>query len=137
MNPRSVAEYCSGLSFFQLQDFAGQNYNKVYNYIESIAEGNANTLLVSTIFTCIASDGKLSEKEWDFIKQFIGGYSYDEAFETGNQFYNEEAQDIVRKLVRQFPMGVKEAYLSLCIAVLAVDENFHSDEVDFLNWIIG
>ena len=137
MNPRSVAKYCTGLTFFQLQNFAGENYNKVYNYIESIKKGKATTLLVGSIFTCIASDGKLSKKEWDFIKQFIGGYSYDKALETAGEFYCEDARRTTKQFVEMLPMDIKEAYLSLCIAVLAVDEHFDENEVDFLNWIIG
>ena len=137
MNPRSVAQHCASLSFFDLQDFAGKNYNKVYNCIESIAEDKATTILVGTIFTCIASDRKLSTKEWDFIKQFIGGYSYDEAFKTAEQFYHEDAFKTTKEFVEALPMDIREAYLSLCIAVLAVDGQFHEEEVDFLNWIIG
>ena len=137
MNPRKVAEQCMNLSFFQLQDFAGKNYNKVYEYIEARDPGNANKLLIPTIFTCIASNGRLSDREWDFIKQFIGGYTYDEALDTAGEFYHEDAQNIVRELVACFPMDIKEAYLSLCIAVLAVDERFDGAEVDFLNSLLG
>lgn len=137
MNPRKVAEQCMNLSFFQLQDFAGKNYNKVYEYIKSTSTANPNSVLVGTIFTCIASNGRLSDREWDFIKQFIGGYSYDEALNTAGEFYSEEAQSIARKFVNHFPMDIKEAYISLCIAVLAVDERFDGAEVDFLNSLLG
>ena len=35
-------------------------------------------------------------QEWDFIAQFIGGYSYDEAFATAEEFFNYTGIKTVR-----------------------------------------
>ena len=138
MNVNSVIDYCLGLSFFDLQNYAGQNYNKVYDYIAKQHGGEkANTLLVGSIFTCIASDGKLSDSEWEFIKQFIGGYTYDKAFEVASDFYNQQAQDITKDLGTIFPSNIRDAFLSLCIAVLCVDKRLTDKEVDYLKYILG
>ena len=138
MNINSTIDYCMGLSHFELQNFAGGNYQKVYNHIASRHDGEkANTLLIGSIFTCIASDGKLSEAEWQFILQFIGGYTYDEALSTAGEFYNGEAQNIVKELGTMFPSDIRDAFLCICIAVLCVDKRLNDAEVDFLKKVLG
>ena len=137
MNINSTIDYCMGLSHFDLQHFAGDNYQKVYNHITSNHDGKkANTLLIGSIFTCIASDGKLSEAEWQFILQFIGGYTYDEALSTAGEFYNGEAQNIVKELGTMFPSDIRDAFLCICIAVLCVDKRLNDAEVDFLKKLL-
>lgn len=136
MNVNHEINYCKGLSLFKLQDYAGENYKIVYNHIENKNPGNANTLLIGTIFTCVASDGKLSDTEWNFIAQFIGGYTYDEAFKVASEFYNSEAQKVIKDLYNLFPANVKDAYLKLCIAVLCVDGKIDSKESTLLNSIL-
>ena len=137
MNVNSIINYCTGLSFYDLQDYAGENYQKVYYYMTANYDGEkVNTLLIGSIFTCIAADGKLSEAEWNFIASFIGGYSYDEAFAVAGEFYNDEAQSIVQELVSLFPYDIAEAYIKLCIAVLCVDGRVADYEKYFLNKIL-
>lgn len=136
MNVNLEINYCKGLSLYKLQDYAGENYKIVYNHIENKNPGNANTLLIGTIFTCVASDGKLSDTEWNFIAQFIGGYTYDEAFKVASEFYNSEAQKVIKDLYDLFPANVKDAYLKLCIAVLCVDGKIDSKESTLLNSIL-
>lgn len=137
MNVQSTINYCLGLNYRDLENFAGQNYQKIYNVLKQKHDGEKiNTLLIGSIFTCVASDGKLTDDETKFIQMFIGGYSYDSAFDTAKQFYNAEAQDIVRGLYDSFTSELKEAYVNLCIAVLAVDKNITSMEKTFLYSII-
>ena len=137
MNVNSIINYCTGLSFYDLQDYAGENYVEVYNYMTQNYDGEkVNTLLIGSIFTCVAADGKLSEAEWNFIASFIGGYSYDEAFAVAGEFYNDEAQSIVQELVSLFPYNIAEAYIKLCIAVLCVDGRVADYEKYFLNKIL-
>ena len=138
MNINSVIDYCVDLSFYDLQNYAGENYNKVYAYISQKHGGEkANTLLIGCIFTCIACDGKLSEKEWDFIAQFIGGYTYDKALSVAGEFYCDEAQSVTKELGTVFPSDVRDAFLCLCIAVLCVDKRLEDAEVDFLKKVLG
>ena len=138
MNINSVIDYCLGLSLRDLQNYAGGNYEKVYRYISSGYSGEkANTLLIGSIFTCVASDGKFSDAEWDFIAQFVGGYSYDEAFAVASEFYNIEAQNTTKELGAMFPSDVRDAFLCLCIAVLCVDKRLNDAEVDYLKKVLG
>lgn len=138
MNVNSIISHCKGLSFYALQDYAGANFNIVYNYVkENHPATNPNKVLVPTIFTCIAVDGKLSEQEWNFIACFIGGYSYDEAFATAGEFYCDEARDVVRKFYNLFPADVKEAYAKMCIAVMCVDYDVNYIEKSFISTLIG
>lgn len=137
MNVNAIIDHCLGLGFFDLQNYAGANYQTVYYHIRNNHPGtNANDLLIPTIFTCVAANGSLSESETDFIIQFIGGYTRDQAFETAGEFYCEEAQNIVRELCRTFPANVYEAFVSLCIAVLCVDKRLDGDEVAFLKTLL-
>ena len=125
------------LSYRDLENFAGANYLTVYNYMASSYDGEkVNTLLIGSILTCIAADGKLSDNEWKFISSFIGGYTYDEAFAVAGEFYNDKAQGVVRDLLGMFPNDIKKAYISLCLAVLAVDKRVDDYEFEFLNAIL-
>ncbi|MBE7093064.1 MAG: TerB family tellurite resistance protein [Clostridiales bacterium] len=133
MNINSMVNYCLGLSYYDLENFAGQNYKKVHAHIASKHGGDkANTLLIGSIFTCIATDGKLSEGEWKFIASFIGGYTYDEAFKVASEFYCDEAEKTTRDLIDFLPSDVAEALVSVCIAVLAVDGRMEGPEMAFL-----
>ena len=137
MNLNAVINKCLNMSFYDLQDFAGENYKKMYLYITETETGEtANDILIGTIFTCVAADGSLSDREWDFINSFIGGYTYDEAFDVAGQFYNGDAQETTRKLLSVLPYGIREAYVSLCIAVLCVDKRYKDEEFMFLETIL-
>ena len=138
MNIQSTINYCLDLNYRDLENFAGNNYVKVLNYIkQNYPNVNPNTILIGTIFTCVACDGSLSDTETKFIQMFIGGYSYDSAFEAAKDYYTQKAQDIARGLYDSFSYEIKEAYINLCIAVLAVDKNFNNIEQTFLYSIIN
>ena len=137
MNIKDTLNYCLGLSYRDLENFAGNNYVQVYNYMKRDYDGEkVNTLLIGSIFTCVAADGKFNDGEWKFISSFIGGYSYDEAYAVAGEFYNNEAQSIVRDLLGLFPYEIKEAFVKLCLAVLAVDKRIADNEIAFLNNIL-
>ena len=136
MNVNSVINYCLGLSYYDLENFAGRNFMVVYDHVKATSRVNPNDVLIPTIFTCIASDGSLSEGEWKFIMTFIGGYSYDEALATAGEFYCEEAQEVVRNFIGAFPYDVREAYINMCLAVLSVDGRISNYETCFLNNIL-
>ena len=137
MNVNSTINYCLGLSYRDLENFAGENYQKVYNYMTRNYDGEkVNTLLIGTIFTCIASDGKFNDAEAKFISSFIGGYNYEEGFKVAGEFYNDEAQKVVSDLYDLFPRDIKEAYLNMCLAVLAVDGRIADYEKYFLNKLL-
>ena len=137
MNINQTINYCLGLSYYDLENFAGRNFMKVYDHIKAVSSTNPNDVLIPTIFTCIASDGSLSEGEWKFIMTFIGGYSYNEALATAGEFYCAEAQEVVSNFIAAFPYDVKEAYFNMCLAVLAVDGRISNYEATFLNNILG
>ena len=138
MNINATIDYCIGLSLRDLENFAGENYKKVYVYMTQKHDGEkVNTLLIGSIFTCVACDGKFSEAEWNFISRFVGGYTYDEAFKVIGEFYNQEAQDVTTEIGKLFPSDIREAFLCICIAVLCVDKRLNDAEVDLLKKILG
>lgn len=132
-NVEQIVEYCLGLSYNSLEEYAGKNYLKVYEHMTSTYDKEkTNTLLIGSIFTCIAIDRKLSDKEWKFVSSFIGGYTYDEAVNLSSEFKSFEAQDVVKGLVRFYPDEIKEAYIKMCVAVLAVDKRVSDKELKFI-----
>ncbi|MBP3422172.1 MAG: hypothetical protein J6K86_00235 [Clostridia bacterium] len=138
MDINAVINRCLGMDYRTLENFAGENYKKVYYHISEKHGGEkANTLLIGSIFTCVASDGKFSDGEWEFISKFIGGYSYDQALQVAGEFYCGEAQNITRDLLRIFPADVQEAFLCVCVAVLTVDKRLGDSEVGFLNYMLS
>ena len=140
MDVNSTINYCKSLSFYDLQDFAGRNYQKVYNWFDGIDRKSGmtpNQLLISTIFVCIAVDDRMTEDEWMFVVSFIGGYSYEEARYTAASLRTKESQEIVKKFYDAFPYDISEAYLNLCIAILCVDQDFDAYERTFLRTLIS
>ena len=137
MNTRRIINQCTAMTCKELEAFAAKNYKIVYNHItKTYAGGKAHTLLIGSIYTCIAVDGKFSDSENNFIRSFIEESTYDQNFETVSEFYNDEAKRIVKELAKLFPEDVKEAYISLCIAVLSVDKRVDDYEKSFLKDII-
>ncbi len=136
MNVNSVINYCLSLGYRDLENFAGENFLVVYHYIKGASSVNPNDVLVPTLFTCIATDGQLTEGEWKFISSFIGGYSYDQALATAGEFYCAEAQEVVKKFIHSFPGEVRDAYIQMCIAVMCVDKRITNGEASFLNWAL-
>ena len=132
MTINETISYCKSLEYYSLQDFAGKNFNKVYKFLHDRTSVEPNDILIPSIFTCIAIDGKLNENEWKFISNFIGGYTYEKAFSIAGEFYCKDAQDIVKNLFDTFTGEVRDAFLNLCIAVLCVDKRVDGAEVEFL-----
>ncbi len=129
----NIVNHCLSLSYNKLEFYAGENYKKVYDHMTATYDKEkTNTLLIGSIFTCVAVDGKLSDKEWNFISSFIGGYSYDEAINVAGEFYNTEAQDIVKKLANFYPAEISVAFVKMCIAVLSVDKRISAKELNFI-----
>ena len=133
MNVEHTVKYCLCLPYPSLENYARINYKIVYDYISKTQnKDSASSVVNGCIFTCVAVDGKLSNAETDFICNIISGYNKNEVFEIASEFYNKEAQDIVKKLINYLPNDVKEAYVKMCIAVLAVDKKISSIENTFL-----
>ena len=136
MNVNQVINHCLGLSLYPLQDFAGKNFNIVYDYIKRSSNQNPNKLLVPTIFICVAADNSLSSAEWDFIASFVGGYSYDQAYATACEFAGSDARYAAKQFADTLPYDVKEALICMCIAVLAVDKRLEGPEMAFLRSLL-
>ena len=133
MNVEHTIKYCLCLPYPSLENYAHINYKIVYDYISKTQnKDSASSVVNGCIFTCVAVDGKLSNAETDFICNIMSGYNKNEVFEIASEFYNKEAQDIVKKLINYLPNDVKEAYVKMCIAVLAVDKKISSLENTFL-----
>ena len=133
MNVEHTVKYCLCLPYPSLENYARINYKIVYDYISKTQnKDSASSVVNGCIFTCVAVDGKLSNAEQEFICNIMRGYNENEVFEVVSEFYNEEAEDIVKKLINYLPNDVKEAYVKMCIAVLAVDKNVSNIEKSFL-----
>ena len=133
MNVEHTIKYCISLPYPSLENYARINYKIVYDYLSKTQnKDSASSVVNGCIFTCVAVDGKLSNAETDFICNIMSGYNKNEVFEIASEFYNKEAQDIVKKLINYLPNDVKEAYVKMCIAVLAVDKKISSIENTFL-----
>ena len=139
MNVNGIINHCLGLSRYELEDFIGRNYMVVYNFIDNLKgySHTPNEVLLPVMFTCIATDGKFSEGEWNFVVSFMGRYSYEEARNEAEIHYADWAEDVVRKYVDMYPPEVSEAFVKMCIGVLCVDGRVDSYESTFLHKILN
>ena len=132
----SVINYCLGLGYYDLENFAGKNFLVVYNYIKNNSRVNPNDVLIPTIFTCIASDGQLTSLEKKFVCDLfnVDAATVDGIFKS----INSEIIRIVHEVFDSIPTDeVKAALLSFCACFLAVDERVTREEFAFLQKLIA
>ena len=139
MNVNGIINHCLSLSRYELEDYVGQNYMVVYNFINNLKglSYTPNKVLLPIMFTCIAADGYFSEAEWNFVISFMGGYSYEEARAEAEAHYDDWAEDVLRKYIKMYPPEVSEAFVKMCIGVLCVDGRVDSYESSFLHRILN
>lgn len=136
MNYNSIIKYCLSLSYYDLQDYA-ENYFKIVSYyFQKNIDDKPYDVLIETIFTCIAVDGKLTNNEYDFIKTITNGYNFKTSLNIIDKCNNLFYQDKVIQLANLFPDNVKDAFIKMCLAILCVDENVDKLETCFINRLI-
>lgn len=127
-----------------LQDFVNEDYNTLLGmaraaiadilpvFNELAPEGDGASGLIALFATSLAVDGKLTEKEYQFVCDLLGERSYDDVKGLVAAHYNAKTIDLVDKLVDEFPIEMKSKLLTFCCCFLAVDETISREEVAFV-----
>ena len=104
---------------------------------EASEDGNGSANLFPIILTCLAVDGKYTALEYKFLEDVFGRQlSYDETKKMVNEFYADEAQELLDKLVDSCSHELKAILLDLCTCVMAVDEKLDVSELKFIQKLI-
>jgi hypothetical protein len=128
-----------------LQDMVNEDYDSLVNmaqqaisdllpvFNEIAEDGNGNSAIIALFATALAVDGKLSDLEYKFVCDVIGGdFTYDEVKTLVQGHYSDDMIAAVDGLVDSCPSELKSKLLVLCCTFLAVDETINRDEVAFI-----
>lgn len=104
---------------------------------EASEDGNGSANLFPIILTCLAVDGKYTALEYKFLEDVFGRQlSYEETKKMVSEFYADEAQELLDKLVDSCNHELKVILLDLCTCVMAVDEKLDVSELKFIQKLI-
>ena len=88
----SIIDYCLGFSYSTLQEYASDNYKIVHDYIKNNRTNvNPDSILIGLIYTAVASNNKLFDREKCFVKDLIGGRD-GEIVQNSNDFAKEDVK---------------------------------------------
>ena len=133
-----------------LQDMVNEDYNSlvgmaqqaicdllpIFNEIDE--NGDGKSAIVALFATALAVDGKLSDLEYKFVCDVLGGdFTYDEVKALVQGHYSDDMIAAVDGLVDSCPKELKSKLLVLCCTFLAVDETINRDEVAFVVKLIA
>ena len=127
------------LSYNQLLNIANRNFEKIAPFFSRLApDGNCAKYLVPILGAALAVDGKLSQLEYRFMNDFLGGgLSYDDVLQLAQDNYNAAAMEYTDKVVDALSGDERTALLSLCLCIMAVDETISREEVAFIKKLIA
>lgn len=113
---------------------ANDSLNKVMPIFNSIADdGKGAGIVLPFICLSIAADGKFSELEYKFISELLGiNQTYDYFKNAIQQYYSDRWIEAIDKLIDSCHDEIKEALISLCLAIVAVDEKISREENAFI-----
>lgn len=133
-----------------LQDFVNEPYEKLVGMAQqsiadllpvfnNIAEdGQGSKFVVTFIGTSLAVDGKLSDLEYKFVCDVLGGgFTYDEVKQLAGAHYNADIINAIDGLVDACSVELKSALITFCCCFLAVDETISREEVAFVQKLLN
>lgn len=104
---------------------------------EALGEGKGSQCIVHIFATCLAVDGKLTAKEYQFVKDIYRNQVTDQDIEDlASSHYSYDIMEEVNKIVDACDHHTKASLLTLCTCFLAVDETISREEVAFLNILL-
>ena len=128
-----------------LQDFVNEPYENLVGmakqsivdilpiFNEIADDGQGSKRIIAFIGTSLAIDGKLSELEYRFVCDVLGGqFSYDEVKNLASAHYSGDMINAIDGLVDSAPVELKSALITFCCCFLAVDETISREEVAFV-----
>ena len=109
-------------SYDELVSKAKNDLSILFPVFEKVTEGKSADILLPSIFTCLAADGKITVLEVRFMEDVLGErLSFDEAKRLVSGFYSDEAQNVLDQLIDNIGPDLKVVLLELCICAMAVD----------------
>ena len=127
------------LSYDDLLQIANRNFNKIAPFFARLSDdGNPAKYIVPIVGAALAVDGKLSQLEYKFINDLLGGgLSYDAVLQLANNNYNTSSMEYTDKVVDALNGEERTALLALCLCIMAVDETISREEVSFIKRLIA
>jgi len=133
-----------------LQNFVNEPYENLVSMAEeSIArilpifneiaeDGQGSKVIVMFIGTSLAVDGKLSELEYKFVCDVLGGkFTYDEVKQLASAHYSDQMFNTIDELVDSCPSDLKAALITFCCCFLSVDQTISREEVAFVQKLLN
>ena len=128
-----------------LQDYVNKPYEELLEIandalaviVEALTqvapEENTAEFILPFIATTLASDGRYSEMEHNFLNDVLqGDLTYEEAKNCMQAHYNPEVFEFVDQLIDSCGQDLKSALILFCLCFAAVDETITRDESAYL-----
>lgn len=127
------------LSYNQLLNIANDSFAKIAPFFSKLSpDGNCAQYLIPILGAALAVDGKLSQLEYRFMNDFLGGgMEYDDILQLAQDNYNENAMTYTDRVVDALSGDERTALLCLCLCIMAVDETISREEVAFIKRLIA
>lgn len=94
-------------------------------------------LILGTIATCIASDGKFTELEYEFLAEISGKYNYQDLKNFVSEFRSLKSVNATKRIIDSLDGEDKQRLLTVCLCVCAVDETIKREETELLDLLFN
>ena len=100
---------------------------------KAFGKDDAATAVMVIFSACTGVDGKLTQLEYKFIRDFTEtDVDYDTVLAMVSALGDAKGRELADKIVDALNDDQKSNLLSFCLCFLAVDETISRDEIDFL-----
>lgn len=125
--------------FDKLANIAKDCISKLYPFFEKRCEDEEapTNLILGTIATCVASDGKFTELEYEFLAEICGMYNYQTLKNYVSNFCSIKAVTTTKQLIDTLDGINKQRLLTVCLCVCAVDEHIVHEETELLDLLFN
>ncbi len=128
-----------------MQEYVDKSYDELFNIASNALsivmdvfnkvakDGNGAPYAVLFMSTTLAIDGKFTELEYKFLNDLLGGgLDYEAAKSSVQAHYNDEAINLVDKIIDSCDADLKATLLVLVTCFAAVDETISVDEKRYI-----
>lgn len=140
MTTNELLKHYLTLPYAELKEIARKDAAEVEKYMGEIDNvERAKILVAGSVYTCVAVDGDFSVREWQFLCDVFEYRDYESFKKIIAGFYGniEEAGTTTKGVLSIIRGKARSAFISLCLATVAVDSSVLTSEADIINKILG
>ena len=126
-------------SYDELLEIARENISVVFPVIKECSSDDSSAVntMIGILSTVLASDGKLTDLEYRFFNDLLGiSDDFDSVKSIVQACYDNASQESLNAIVDACNSDVRANLLSLCCAVMSIDEKISREEVELFKKLV-